>query len=538
MNSAPSSPFRYSHSSLAAILVTVLLALALGTATGCGSSGSPSGGGQKLSGNTAVTPVLTSTANDQLVEFDLVLQSITLTDKSGKTANLLLAPQGYEFVHLNGQAEPLPAVTIPQGIYTSATATIGGAQFTCVALLPDGGLSSDTFAYGYTPNSQVTVNLPSPITISGDNMALSVNLQVLQSASFPSTCYFPDYTVPTYEITPTFNITPATLSSSPTNPVNGKVAGLDGQVSAIGADGSGFTLSVSEGDALSRSVAIRTNGNTMYQGIASFSGLAVDTFVDMDAAIQSDGSLTATRIAVENPSAADVVIGPVMYVSGAEAALVIWGRDDQGTDFVNTHVIGGQYFSFDSAVFQISGQLSNLQNLPFVASFNASNLVAGQNIYLSSPELSDTSNPYTEIEAITLMPQVIDGTIIGSAVAGNFTDYTVSLASYDLFPDLAIQQGQTTRLNNPDVVEAYVDNNTQMLNTQTLAAGNTLRFYGLVFNDNGTLRMDCAQVNDGVTLTPSPSAHLGVGRIQVVKDVQSGLRPMIRTVTRANQVQP
>jgi hypothetical protein len=25
-----------------------------------------------------------------------------------------------------------------------------------------------------------------------------------------------------------------------------------------------------------------------------------------------------------------------------------------------------------------------------------------------------------------------------------------------------------------------------------------LRFYGLVLNDNGTLRMDCAQVNDGV----------------------------------------
>ena len=40
----------------------------------------------------------------------------------------------------------------------------------------------------------------------------------------------------------------------------------------------------------------------------------------------------------------------------------------------------------------------------------------------------------------------------------------------------------------------YVDSNTQMLNTQALAAGSTLRFYGLVFNDNGTLRMDCAQV--------------------------------------------
>ena len=27
---------------------------------------------------------------------------------------------------------------------------------------------------------------------------------------------------------------------------------------------------------------------------------------------------------------------------------------------------------------------------------------------------------------------------------------------------------------------------------------NVVRFYGLVFNDNGTLRMDCAEINDGV----------------------------------------
>jgi len=38
-----------------------------------------------------------------------------------------------------------------------------------------------------------------------------------------------------------------------------------------------------------------------------------------------------------------------------------------------------------------------------------------------------------------------------------------------------------------------------MLNSNALTVGNTLRFYGLIFNDNGTLRMDCAQVNDGVS---------------------------------------
>ena len=97
-----------------------------------------------------------------------------------------------------------------------------------------------------------------------------------------------------------------------------------------------------------------------------------------------------------------------------------------------------------------------------------------------------------------MIPQTIDGTVSGSSPTGNFTVYTVTLASYDLFPRLAVQPGQTTLLASPNEVEVYVDSNTQMLNTQALGAGSTLRFYGLVFNDSGTLGMACAQISDGV----------------------------------------
>jgi hypothetical protein len=61
-----------------------------------------------------------------------------------------------------------------------------------------------------------------------------------------------------------------------------------------------------------------------------------------------------------------------------------------------------------------------------------------------------------------------------------------------------VQPGQTTLLKNPNTVVVYADSNTQMLNSGAVSVGGTFRFYGLVFNDNGTLRMDCAQVNDGV----------------------------------------
>jgi hypothetical protein len=112
-------------------------------------------------------------------------------------------------------------------------------------------------------------------------------------------------------------------------------------------------------------------------------------------------------------------------------------------------------------------------------------------------------------------------------------DYTVSLADYDLFPALAVQQGQTTLLNNPGQIEVYVDSNTQKLNTQALAVGSTLRFYGLVFNDNGTLRMDCAQVSNGVTATSrSDSGPHAQGHMQVLRRAVHGVVQQTITTTK------
>jgi hypothetical protein len=531
MRSLQQSPASRPSSSSPLLLLT-LIAIATFT-TACG-SGKGSSTAPQFSGNTQVTLVLTSSANDQLSAFDMALQSLSLTAQSGQTVNLVSVPLGLEVIHLNGQVEPLATVTVPQGIYTSGSATVGGAEFTCNTLNPLGGVDTSTFAYGFTPNSQVTVNLPSPLTITGDTMNLLVDVPVVQSASFAS-CYANG--ADPYSMTPTFNITAASLfSSQPTNPGNGKVMGMDGQLSALGSDGNSFTLSVPQGDALPRSMGITTDTRTSYQGIGGFSALAVGTFVDMDGALQPNGSILATRIAVESQSAVNTLIGPLLYVSGAEPALYAFGRDQQGSDFSDMYVIGAQNFSFDSAVFQISGEFSNVQSLPFTASFNGANMVAGQNVYLSSPKLTDTSNPYTELDAITLMPQAIDGTVLGSSTSGNFTDYTVELAPYDLFPTFAVQQAQTTLLSNPNQVEVYVDSNTQMLNSQPLAAGNTMRFYGLVFNDNGTLRMDCAQVNDGVALNPPANSNtpMAAGKSEIVRRAGAGGAETITTITRSH----
>jgi hypothetical protein len=209
-------------------------------------------------------------------------------------------------------------------------------------------------------------------------------------------------------------------------------------------------------------------------------------------------------------------------------------RQEQGNDLLGFG--GGSFpFNFGSAVFQISGQFTNLATLPFVPSFAASNMVPGQEVYISAATMPDGGYPIAA--TMTLMPQTINGTVTASSQSGNFTDYTVSLAPYDLFPMLAVQPDQTTVENNPSQVEVYVDSNTQLLNRQPFSVGSTLRFYGLVFNDNGTLRMDCAQVNDGVAFTTQPSAsqqaHMEKGAVQQIRREGPGaLQESVSVITR------
>ena len=510
--------------------------------TSCGGGGSSSSsGGQHFSGNTALNVMLSSTANDELSQFGLQMQSLTLTNQSGSTVNLLAGPQEIETIHLNDGTEPFVTAIVPQGIYTSATATIGGSGFTCIEVIPagydvSGNLDTSTYAYGYVPNANVTVNLPTPLTITGDHVALMLNMQVLESASFDS-CYPSS----AYSITPTFNLGVQAIADTPTNSRNGKISGYYGEVSALTSTTFSLTPSIIGGPVLE--ISVNANSGTAYQGIGSFSDLQVGQFVDMDAAMQPDGSLVATRVGVYDSSALNVMTGPLMQTDATYSTFYSFGRQQQGLQYTPQPSTLGIYSFTNNTSFQISGQLNNVANLPFPARFTGANMVPGQNMSVFSGVLTAYYGGETNAATtITLLPQVIDGTILGiSAGTNGFTDYTIQLPNYDLFPDLAVQQGQATLLTNPSIVEVYVDGNTQMLNTQALAEGNTQRFYGLVFNDNGTLRMDCAQIDDGVAFAPTTNASATnaskreVGNVQTARQqTATGLKSPISVVTRSH----
>jgi hypothetical protein len=488
-----------------------IVVLAVAIAAGCNSGAYNSiPTGPVLTGNTSVTVLLSSSANDQLSRFTMDISNISLTGQTGNKVTLFGSPttQNADFIHLNGGSTPLATVTVAQGVYNAASITIGYSSFTCISLDSTGGVQSSTFAYGGTPASQVTINMPEPITIKGTAMGLQVDLLVSTSATY-SDCSGAGSA--TYSITPTLNVTPVAIASQPTNDQNGKASGLDGRVVSVDATADSFNLATDNGYSIGSvpdgsSVPIVTSSNTVYQGIADLSVLAPGMFVDIDGAIQANGSLLAVRVSVQDQSAVNVFIGPLMTVYPPNNVNVtvfnVFGQQQQGDDY-STNPPDWSPFGFNSFIsFQISGQFSasQIQSLPFTATFSGSNMVAGQKVYVSARAVTCCgAGSETQATTVTLIPQTINGTVSGVSSVGNFAVYTVALAAYDLFPALAVQPGQTTVLASPGSVVVYVDGGTQMLNTKPLAAGSVLRFNGLVFNDNGTLRMDCAQVNDGIS---------------------------------------
>lgn len=506
-------PLQMAGSNLRQCFVSSIIAFLLATSAllivGCGGSmtvhpgataiGNPTSGNpaSTVTGNTSVTVLATSTANDQLAEFHVEFTGIALTTKSGKTANLISTPVAAEFMHLNGGMEPLASASIPNDVYTSATLTLGSAWFTCTSYAPSTGLQNSTFEDGAVPSSNVTVTLPAPIDLNGTSMALSLNLLVSRSASF-SSCAGGGNT--TFTLTPTFAMTPISLAAQPADNTNGLVRGLHGLVSTINSSAGRFTVAGSDGPNLNGpSWQFNTDPKTVLQGISAFSQLSPGSPVDVDAAIQPDGSLLATRAEVTDTDTMDLNVfsGPVNSVVVSLQGLSLLGREQQGYLDKSTYYMGAYPVSFVSAVFQISSSLNNLSDLPFAANFNPATLIAGQNLSVTS-HVSDWPGSSLPVSTVTLMPQTLNGTVTAISSAGAFTTYAITLAPYDLFPALAVQPGQSASLRNPGTVVVYADGNTQMLITDPVAVGAVFRFNGLVFNDHGTLRMDCAQVNDGV----------------------------------------
>src|ERR1700735_1575730 len=484
--------FGFASNAFSILLSILSVAILGGSLTGCG-SGMRTGGAPPAAKTTQVVVLLTSTANDQLVGFNAPIASISLTNSAGTPVTIFAGASdpsaNLEWMHLNGASEPLPAIAVPQGKYTAAVVTVVGCSFTNVTFVA-GSITVSTFAQGLCSQGTgtTTVHLPGPIVVNGSAMVLSLDLQVSQSFTLTSA------SPAIYTISPTFNLTPVSIAAQPTDETNGKVIGVAGQVMSLDMNGNSFTAQTPDGFLLT----LNSNTTTAFQGVAAFTSLATNQLAYFDAAIQPDGSLLATRVEVDDPTSTGAIIGffsdPQPRSGFVLLTLQLDGCSISGTPFC------GVVYQFDNTtVFNISQQLSNVASLPFPASFGGTTLLLGQYLSVFTPG-AFTQN-LENVSTITLEPQTLNGTVTGVSNEAGFTVYTVTLAPYDLIPVLQNLTSDTPppNLMNPLTVLVYADSNTRMLNSGAVAAGSLIRFRGLIFDDNATLRMDAGEIYDGVT---------------------------------------
>jgi hypothetical protein len=477
------------------ILLSVLAIVIFGgSLTGCNSQ---MGGTPPPVGNTQVVVLLTSTANDQLSGFGISLGSIALTDNTGKLTTIFTGadPQfgtGVEWMHLNGASEPLVTVSVARGVYTAATVKVDGCAFTSIDFFNQ-TINTSTYAQGLCGQGTgtATVNLPSPITVTGSVMGLSLDLQAPQSFTLIG-----EGTNATYTISPTFNLSAVSIAPQPTDETNGKVIGVAGQVMSINANGNSFTARTPDGALLT----VSSNTNTAYQGVAAFTSLSANLLVNFDAAVQSDGSLLATRVEVDDPTAPGAAIGPYVFPGSPAGTFATLNLETNGcADTGNPVFCGEVYWYSSNTVFNISQEFSNLASLPFSPTFSSNNFLLGQHLSVFTP--GTFTHNSQNVGTITLVPQTLNGTVTAISSDAGFNVYTVALATYDLIPALQLYSANSAlpHITDPTTVVIYTDTNSNLLISGAVNVGSLLRFKGLVFDDNGALRMDCSEIYDGVT---------------------------------------
>lgn len=457
-----------------------MIVAAIATIIGCG-SGMQSSSTTQFSGTTEVIVQAASASNGHFSSFVIPFQSITLTSNTGENVTLLDTPQTTEFSHLNGNPAVLAKATVPQGIYTSGAVTFSNPSFTYILPTSTGALGTNTDEDGRP--TQAALKLAAPITITGQAIGLLLELDEAQSVTCTCTGSVPE----TFSIAPVLNLSATTIAAQPTNFRNGKLTGISGRIKSV--DSAASNLSLTASNSASRGnnpdLSLDVNTVTVYQGIGGVTSLSTNMFVNVDAALQPDGSLLATRVEVRDPAALNTMIGPVISMSTIVPELTDFGWQEQGDDLTPNPIIFNEY-NFGGAVFQTSGELTLPANLPFTPIFSGTNIVNGQNIAVSLGQ--DIFVPGgVAVTTVTLMPQTMNGTIIGISTNGAFTVYQLALPSYDL---ISVANGANT-------VTVYVGSNTQMLAASPVAVGSVVRFNGLLFNDSGSLRMVAGRVDDG-----------------------------------------
>lgn len=456
---------------------------------GCGSSGGPAG----PAGTTQATLMITSTNNAQIPVFKMNLQGVSLVASDGTVVSLLLKPQTVELGSINGVARPLASVSIPQGSYASVNLSYGSSGFVVIDRSSGQG-NIDIGNYPLSlpagmpsgPNASATVKLTltTPLVVTGSAMGLLLNVNIPKSVTY--TPYFSGSSAMTGGNTtysPVYTLSGVTLAAQPSTMLDGMVEGVHGLVTASA--GGELAMTSDSGSTLN----FTTSSATTFAGVSGAAAPPAGSYVAVNAALQSDGTMLATLVQTEATTLAYDMVGPILEYTG-QKYLETSSREQQGPNLPNgTGFIGNEIEFSVPPQFEIAWLGGTAPaGLSFTPGLNVNAVAVGQNLATPIAALQVTGLVVPAASTVTLEAQTIDGTITGMSTANGQTSYQVSL-----FPnDLTAIFGTTASFT------VYTTAETHTITASALSVGSVGRFHGLLFNNGGTLSMVASVIEDGV----------------------------------------
>ncbi len=431
-----------------------------GVLPGC-HDGTPSGGGGGGKGGTSASVLVNigDSSVDRVVALDLTINQIALTSSSGASANLLTTPAKVEFRHIAGSLQPLATTTVGGDTYTTATITLDATAHATVldatgTPRPQQTVTLSTTSFPVTLGSVVVTSTPMVLNIEF-NMATSVNVD------------------PSFNVTISPSFAGALNTVVTTNPQveTGKFEDVDGTITGITSPH--FTLAVAQA---SNSLIINTNTSTVFVGVAGLAGLATSNVVEVTGAMQSDGSLLATKVeALDLTPGGLEVNAMVTSIVGAPATSVLEIVQNEATPTLTKPTLGGPFTvtGMAGAAYAEDTDEVDLTGLT-LAPFNATTLTKGQQIRVTTSTPSTTS---ITTGHVMLQLQAVTGQVLSSSGGGPGTSGVIVL---NLPSDSYL-----TLLTGETQITVFQQTSTQFVGITSVSPGGQLRARGLLLFNGG-----------------------------------------------------
>ncbi len=441
-------------------MALLLLTSAALLAAGCSSTMSNTPTMNAVTGPTFV--VGTDAPMAAVTSFAVQVQSIDAIDASGKSVNLLSAPQTVDFARYNGLQTLLDMNDVPVGTYTSISITLGAGNIGYLDTQTGGAPVIQTEPANIT-QATTTTTLTNPLVVvqAGTPVGIRIDFKLNQSILVGSNGQI------TGDVMPVFDI-----STVQTTDAGGYIDELVGGVVSVDNTNKSFMMQGPNGEQFT----VNVNAQTEWDDNDSLSSLTTSSIVQVSGKLdKADKTVDADEVAIVSQSGF-YASGQVTYVVPPTGTATSFDLYVRGLLPTNTGLTLGQI-----AQVNLTGSekffLYWMHNRMSQFLFNPAALVAGQGVSVGGPA-SGAANPMAvTVNRVVLHQAGFDGTVVANTVSSAKGTFQMQINGF-------------TGVLVPQPVTVYTAGTTGFRDGFSdfgnLTSGATVRVVGLLLHDPTT----------------------------------------------------